>query len=110
MQIDILERIKTDVFGAIDGFRNRTVDPVLRCGLHFDMVGRRKGLGIDKIIGQPGIAKFVAPHLHGIIDHFLFAARAVFLQHFAGIGIGKDRLDARADIAGIKANGAGGRD
>ena len=74
------------------------------------MVGGRKGLGIDEIIGQFCIAKFVAPHLHRIIDHFFFAARAVFLQHFAGIGIGKDRLDARADIAGIKANGAGGRD
>ena len=66
-----------------------------------------KGLRVDKIIGQIGITEFIAPHLNGVIHNFFFAARSVFLQHFARIGIGENRLNPRTDIAGIKANSAG---
>ena len=67
-------------------------------------------LGVDEIVGQLGIAELVAPHLHGVILDLFLGAGAVFLQHLAGVGIGEDRLDARRDVAGVKADRAGGGD
>ena len=71
------------------------------------MVCGRKGLGVDKIIGQSDIAKFIAPHLHRIIDHLFLCPTAVLLQHLATVTIGKNRLNSRRDIAGIQADRAG---
>ncbi len=108
--VDFLEVIKADVFRAVDGLGNRRVDPFLRSGLHADMVQRRQGLRVHEIVGQGGVTLQVAPQPHGIVDHLFLGARAVLLQHLARIGIGKDRLDTRRDIARIKADGAGRRD
>ena len=74
------------------------------------MLKRLQGLRIDEIIGKLCVAHLVAPHLHGIVDHFFFGARAIFLQNFARVGIGKDRLNPRRHIAGVKADRAGRRD
>ena len=62
------------------------------------------------MVGQRGIAELVAPHLHGVIDDLFLGAAAIGLQHLAGIGIGKDRLDPAGDIARHKADRPRGRD
>ena len=63
------------------------------------------------MIGQRGIcAKPVTEHLHRIIDNFFLAARAVLLQHLTGVAVGKDRLDPRTDVPGIKRDRPRGRD
>ncbi|MPL67195.1 hypothetical protein SDC9_12885 [bioreactor metagenome] len=108
--VDVLELLEGNVLGAVDRLRDRGVDPFLRRRLHPHMVERGEGLGVDEIVGQCRIALQVAPHLHGIIDDLLLGARAVLLQHLALVGIGEDRLDARADIARIKRDRPGGRD
>ena len=74
------------------------------------MIGGGQCLGVDEIVGQGGVAELVAPHLHRVIDHLFLGPAAILLQHLAGIGIGKDRLDPRRDVAGIKRDGPGGRD
>ena len=56
------------------------------------------------MVGQGRVTHLVAPHLHRVIHHLFLGARAVLLQHLAGVGIGKHRLDPRTDIPGIKRN------
>src|SRR5690606_36551923 len=41
LQINILEILEADIFRAIDGLRDGTVDIVLHGGLHAHMIGRR---------------------------------------------------------------------
>ena len=65
------------------------------------MRGGFQRLGINEILWQVDVAKFVTPHLHRIINHVLFGSAAVFLQHLAAVAIGKDRFNARRDITGV---------
>ena len=73
------------------------------------MLKRRQGLRIDEVIGKLCIAHLFAPHLHGIVDHLFFGSRAIFLQNFARVGIGKNRLNPRRHIARIQADRASRR-
>ena len=65
---------------------------------------------VHEVIGQLCITLQVAPHLHSVIDHLLFRTRAVLLQDFTRVGIGKDRLDPRRNITRIKRDRSGRRD
>ena len=78
--VDFFERVKVDVFGAVDGFRNRRVDPFLRSRLHPHVSQRRERLSVHKVARQFCVcAEFIAVEFDRVIDDFFFGARTVFL-------------------------------
>ena len=74
------------------------------------MVRGVQRLGRHHMLRQVGIAVDLPPLSDGVIDDLFFRLAAVFLQHLAGVGIGKNRLDPGGDVPSVKTNRPRGRD
>ena len=70
------------------------------------MLQRLQGLRVHKVFRQLPVAELLAPHADGIIDHLFLGPRTVLLQHLAGIGISKHRLNPRRHVARVEGNRA----
>ena len=111
LHVDVLERLEADIGGHVDRLGDGAVHPFLRRRLHLHVIASGSSVcALTKWSGRSASPEFLAPDLHGVVHHLLLGARAVLLEHLAGVGIGEDRLDPGTHVAGIEADRAGGRD
>ncbi len=73
--VDVRERLETDVLGAVDGLGDGAVDQRLRGCLHGQMIGGRQRLGANEQFGRGrDVALGLAPDAHRIILDLLLAS------------------------------------
>ena len=111
LRIDVLEVIKRDVFGDVDGLGDRAVDVFLHRGLHHQMIFGRQRLCIDEGVRQRRVRPLEAAiKTERIIGDFLLAPGAVGHQDMTAVFETEHRLQARRNVVGEQRNRAGRRD